>query len=180
MNFKIEPTQVADCFLIGISPYMDKRGSLEVRYERKFFYSIGFREVEQENILVSNRGAIRGMHWQEGIHAQAKILNVIKGEIFDVVFDLRPVSVTYRTIATFRLTPSSPTLLIPRGCAHGLQGISRTSIVQYKTDSPYNASKSKSFRWNDLDAAIPWPIANPILSEMDSAAPSLDRILNEK
>lgn len=177
MSWELVKTEIDGCYLVNAPVYSDLRGSFSETYKRSLFRSMGLPEMMQDNHLVTKKGGIRAMHWQDGEFAQAKLVNVVVGEIFDAVFDLRPSSPTFKKIATFELNPESPLLFVPAGCAHGFQGMSDNSIVHYKTDNEYNAQSQRAFLWNDPDAAIPWPISDALVSEKDSLAETLKSTL---
>jgi dTDP-4-dehydrorhamnose 3,5-epimerase len=177
MSWELIETEIEDCFLVKNPSFSDLRGAFSETYKKSLFESIGLPEMLQDNHLVTKRGGIRAMHWQDGEFAQAKLINVVVGEVFDVVYDLRPNSLTFRKLASFQLNAESPLLFVPSGCAHGFQGVSDTSIVHYKTDKEYNAQSQRAFLWNDPDAGIDWPITNALVSVKDAQAPTLREIL---
>lgn len=177
MSWMLEKTEIEGCFLIHNPVYPDARGSFSETYKKSLFHELGLPEMRQDNHLQTATGGIRAMHWQDGEFAQAKLINVIQGEIFDAVYDLRKESPTFMKLATFKLREDSPLLFVPAGCAHGFQGVSGSSIVHYKTDNEYNASSQRSFLWNDPVANIKWPVLPAIVSEKDSIAPHLSEVL---
>jgi dTDP-4-dehydrorhamnose 3,5-epimerase len=177
MNWKIEETEIEGCFLISNPIFADARGSFSETYKETVFESLGLPKMVQDNHLLTAKGGIRAMHWQEGAFAQAKLINVVQGEIFDAVYDLRPNSKSFKKMATFMLNESSPLLFVPEDCAHGFQGVSNFSIVHYKTNKEYQADSQRAFHWNDPTSGIKWPISPAIVSEKDALAPSLESIL---
>jgi dTDP-4-dehydrorhamnose 3,5-epimerase len=177
MSWTIDKTDIEGCLLIKNPVFPDKRGSFSETYKKSLFIELGLPEMQQDNHLQTIKGGIRAMHWQDGQFAQAKLINVIEGEIFDAVYDLRKDSPTFMKLATFNLDENSPLLFVPAGCAHGFQGISESSIVHYKTDNEYNLASQRSFLWNDSLANINWPIREAIVSEKDSLAPELRKVL---
>jgi len=177
MSWQLNETEIEGCFLIKNPIFGDLRGSFSETYKKSLFKTLGLPEMNQDNHLVTISGGIRAMHWQDGEFAQAKLVNVVVGSIFDAVYDLRPSSSTFKKLATFELDSESPLLFVPRGCAHGFQGISEYSIVHYKTDNEYNSISQRSFIWNDPDAEIQWPIKDAIVSEKDMQAPLLSEVL---
>ena len=177
MNWKTQETEIEGCLLVSNPIFADSRGVFSETYKESVFESLGLPKMVQDNHLLTSIGGIRAMHWQEGEFAQAKLVNVVQGEIFDAVYDLRPNSKSFRKLATFTLNDSSPLLFVPAGCAHGFQGISNFSIVHYKTDKEYRAESQRAFYWNDPTAGIKWPISTVIISEKDALAPSLESVL---
>ena len=178
MNWEIIDTPIEGCFLVKNKSFSDFRGSFSEIYKESDFLKLGLPYMKQDNHLVTFRGGIRAMHWQADPYAQAKLIHVINGKIFDAVHDLRQNSTTFNKTATFELDEHSPLLFVPAGCAHGFQGISEISIVHYKTDKEYNFESQRAFRWNDPDVGIQWPIIETIVSEKDQLAP-LMREINE-
>lgn len=177
MNWILKKTLIEGCLLIVNPVFPDERGFFSETYKKSLFAELGLPEMKQDNHLLTRKGGVRAMHWQDGKFAQAKLINVVAGEIFDVVYDLRKESPTYMKHTTFHLNEDSPLLFVPAGCAHGFQGLSDTSIVHYKTDNEYNKASQRSFLWNDKLAMINWPIKDAIVSEKDSTAPDLRTIL---
>jgi len=129
----------------------------------------------QDNCSLSRRaGVIRGLHFQRDPHAQAKLVWVVTGSIFDVIVDLRPGSRTRFKWESFILTDERPCMLyIPKGFAHGFCTLKDDTRVFYKVDSPYNPGSEAGIRWDDPDLGIPWPTVSPILSEKDARLPLL-------
>jgi dTDP-4-dehydrorhamnose 3,5-epimerase len=178
MSWQLTPTPIEGCFLVHVPKYADERGDFSETYKLSLFRSLNLPEMRQDNHLRTRKGGVRAMHWQEEPHSQAKLISVMQGQIFDAVYDLRTNSNTFGQLFTIILDEKSPMLFVPAGCAHGFQGVSEESIVQYKTDREYSAESQRSFRWNDEDVKIPWPISHPIVSEKDRDAPKLKDIKN--
>ena len=178
MSWERIDTSIDGCFLLRNPIFSDDRGSFSETYKESLFKSLGLPIMIQDNHLVTRKGGVRAMHWQAGDHSQAKLINVIDGEIFDAVYDLRKVSKTFQKVETFRLTNESGFLFVPAGCAHGFQAVSDMTIVQYKTDKEYNFESQRAFLWNDSDAGIDWPIKDAIVSPKDAVAPSLVEALS--
>lgn len=171
MNWELVQNRIYGSFFVKNKEFADSRGSFSETYKESVFKELGLPTMRQDNHLVTVRGGVRAMHWQDGEFAQAKLINVISGEIFDVIYDLRKDSPTYGEFETFELNENSPMLFVPSGCAHGFQGISTKSIVHYKTDNEYNFESQRSFLWNDPQIGIPWPILEEaIVSDKDAAA----------
>jgi len=177
MSWNKTGTPIEGCYLIENPVFQDLRGEFSETYKLSVFRELGLPEMVQDNHLLTKRGGIRAMHWQAGEHAQAKLINVIQGNIFDVVFDLRQDSASYMQHATFELNESSPLVFVPAGCAHGFQGLSDNSILHYKTDREYNAGSQRAFLWNDPEAGIDWPVSDAIVSEKDAQATLLSEAL---
>lgn len=176
MNWEKIETPIFGCFLVKNPEFEDARGSFSETYKESLFHSMGLPTMKQDNHLVTLRGGIRAMHWQDGEHAQAKLINVISGTIFDAVYDLRKNSPTFRKSTSFELNTKSGLLFVPAGCAHGFQATSDISTVHYKTDKEYNQLSQRAFLWNDPEAGICWPIEKAIVSPKDAMAPKLAEI----
>ena len=177
MSWNVEETAIVGCFLISNPIFTDSRGAFSETYKESIFEQLGLPKMIQDNHLLTFKGGVRAMHWQDGEFAQAKLINVVEGQIFDAVYDLRPKSKSFRKSTTFALNENSPLLFVPEGCAHGFQGISETSIVHYKTNKEYRADSQRAFLWNDPASGITWPISSGIVSEKDANAPKLEKIL---
>jgi dTDP-4-dehydrorhamnose 3,5-epimerase len=177
MSWKKNVTDIEGCFLIEKPSFKDLRGEFSETYKKSEFEKLGLPAMVQDNHLVTTRGGVRAMHWQDGKFAQSKLVNVISGQIFDVIYDLRPKSISFGKFLTFDLNPESPLLFVPKGCAHGFQAVSEMSVVHYKTDIEYEPNAQRSFLWNDIDAGIPWPVEKSIVSEKDVSAPSYKEAL---
>ena len=114
------------------------------------------------------------MHYQNPPRAQAKLLSVLRGEIFDVAVDIRQGSPTYRQWIGVTLSASNPQmLLVPPGFAHGFCVLSEEAVLSYKVSAEYAPDLERGFLWNDPDIGIGWPILDPILSDRDSRLPPL-------
>ena len=134
------------------------------------------RFVQDNQSFSASRGVLRGMHFQKGDAAQAKLVRVVCGKVLDVVFDLRPDSPTRGRYAKFELSgENNHMLFVPRGLAHGFLVLEENTLFQYKCDNYYAPQAEGSFRWNDPVAAIDWGVdeSEVILSEKDSKAPFL-------
>ena len=177
MTWEKKETKIEGCFIFKNPHFSDDRGSFAETYKESLFHQLGLPIMRQDNHLVTKRGGIRAMHWQHGEHAQAKLINVINGSIFDAVYDLRPTSSTFKKMDCFDLDADSGLLFVPAGCAHGFQGVSEVSVVQYKTDNEYNFESQRAFVWNDENANIPWPVREALVSPKDAIAPSLSEVL---
>ncbi len=129
----------------------------------------------QDNVAVSTqRGVLRGLHFQRDPQAQAKLVRCAHGRIFDVAVDLRPGSPTRGKHAAVELSAESPTLLfVPRGFAHGYVTLTAEAVVEYKVDAPYAPAAEGGLAWNDPALAIAWPVKEPLLSDRDRAWPAL-------
>ena len=130
----------------------------------------------QDNQSSSRRGVLRGLHYQLPPHAQAKLVRVVSGEVFDVAVDIRRSSPTFGKWAGQILSDATHQMLwIPEGFAHGYIALSDHAIVAYKASAVYAADAERSLRWDDVEIGIQWPEVDggPILSSKDIKAPVL-------
>jgi len=165
--------------LLVIEPkvFGDDRGYfLEVFNEGEFAEKVGPVHFVQDNESKSRYGVIRGLHFQRGEHAQAKLVRVVKGAVLDVAVDLRDGSPTWGKHFAVELTGENHRMMfIPRGFAHGFSVLSEEVVFQYKCDNPYCPSSEGAIAWNDPFLAIDWgiPAEAVILSEKDKHHPFL-------
>jgi dTDP-4-dehydrorhamnose 3,5-epimerase len=131
----------------------------------------------QDNHSYSTYGTLRGLHFQRPPKAQAKLVRVIQGAIFDVAVDIRKGSPTYGQWVGETLSAENQKMFyVPTGFAHGFCVISETAEVLYKVTAAYAPDREGGIPWNDPDLAIVWPIHTPVLSEKDGAYPPLAEI----
>jgi dTDP-4-dehydrorhamnose 3,5-epimerase len=171
---KIQPTELQGVVVIEPQIFSDVRGYFLETFNAKDFAEAGISEqFVQDNQSHSNRGVLRGLHYQQE-QAQGKLIRVLAGEIFDVVVDLRQESDTYGKWSGFSLSAKEQkTIWIPKGFAHGFYTLSETANVAYKVTEFYAPQHERVILWNDPDLAIRWPLREePILSEKDKAGHS--------
>ncbi|MDT0649296.1 dTDP-4-dehydrorhamnose 3,5-epimerase [Autumnicola edwardsiae] len=174
---QVEQTPLKDCFLIKPSVFKDKRGIFLESYHRKRFAEITGIEDEfvQDNQSVSKFGVLRGIHFQTGQFAQAKLVRVIHGKVLDVVVDLRPGSETFQK--TYKVVLDDQNLhqlYIPKGFGHGFLTLSETSVFAYKCDKYYTPGAESGIIYNDPDLNIQWdfPEEKMIISDKDMQQPT--------
>jgi dTDP-4-dehydrorhamnose 3,5-epimerase len=149
--------------------FADARGYFKETYSRDKYAAAGMRdEWVQDSVSRSRRGVIRGMHADP---LMAKLVQALKGSIYDVIVDLRADSRTYKRWEGFDLTEDNHhQLYVPRGFAHGFLARSEEVIVMYKMSAHYDPSRESGIRWNDPSVGIAWPLeGEPILSAKDAA-----------
>ena len=181
MKFKVTPQSIPDVLLIEPTVYADDRGYFKESYNLNDFEEFlpGVKFV-QDNESKSTRGVLRGLHFQKAPHAQAKLIRVIQGAIWDVAVDIRPNSPTFKQYCFTELTADNHfQYFIPRGFAHGFLVTSETAIVQYKTDNFYKAVADGGIHPHDHDLNIPWPLSKDqhILSSKDQLLPTLSAFI---
>jgi dTDP-4-dehydrorhamnose 3,5-epimerase len=180
MKFKVTPQSIPDVLLIEPTVFADDRGYFKESYNLDDFEEFlpGVKFV-QDNESKSTRGVLRGLHFQKVLHAQAKLVRVIQGSIWDVAVDIRPESPTFKQYVFAGLTAENHTqLFIPRGFAHGFLVTSETAVVQYKTDNFYHPHSDAGIHPHDPDLNIQWPLplGEHILSEKDLSLPLLSSL----
>ncbi len=180
---EIEPTYLEGCFVIKPKVFNDDRGSFFESFNQKAFEKLTEIRTNfvQDNQSISSKGALRGLHFQKGKHAQAKLVRVIQGEVLDVVVDLRTNSETYgKHFSVILNDKNNFQLYIPRGFAHGFITLSDDSIFSYKCDNYYNKSSESGIRYNDADLRIDWKLDDLEikLSEKDKELPFLRDLQN--
>jgi dTDP-4-dehydrorhamnose 3,5-epimerase len=158
--------------------HSDERGHFYESYNEEAFDAWVGREVRfvQDNHSTSVKDVLRGLHYQLPPAAQAKLVRVTRGTVFDVAVDIRRSSPTFGDWRGFELSEANRhQLWIPEGFAHGFLALTETAEVQYKTSAFYSASHDRCIRWDDKSVSVAWPLADhaPVLSVRDAAAPTL-------
>lgn len=176
---KFTETKLKGCFILEPKIIGDERGSFMESFNEKIFAEGVGQQVHfvQDNQSFSTKGVLRGLHYQTGAHAQAKLVRVLNGEVLDVAVDLRPNSPTYGQHETALLTGDNQIqFYIPRGFAHGFLVLSETATFFYKCDNFYNAASEGGVLFNDPTLTIDWkfPIEDMIISEKDQQLPILE------
>lgn len=176
MNFRFTPLAIPDVILVEPEVRGDERGYFLESYRKSAFEEGGIDAAfVQDNRSYSQRGVLRGLHYQRPPFAQGKLLTVLAGEIYDVAVDLRPKSTTFGQWVAERLSAANKRILyVPEGFAHGFQVVSADALVHYKTTSEYAPQADSGMRWDDSQLAIPWPVTPPVLSPKDAKLPGLN------
>ena len=166
-----------DVLLIAPHVHHDSRGFFLERWNERTFASLGLPAFVQDNHSRSQRGVLRGLHFQAPPHGQGKLVSVVRGRIFDVAVDLRVGSPTYGRWAGVTLDGDQPAWLwLPAGFAHGFLILSDEADVLYKVDAGYAPESEGGLAWDDPEVGIDWPRepgVAPILSAKDRAWPRL-------
>ena len=179
---KVEETCLKGCFVLTPSIYHDDRGLFFGSYHQQEFERLIGSQVAfvQDNHSVSNKGVLRGMHYQKGEFAQAKLIRVIKGSVLDVCVDIRTGSETFGKHFSIILDGiDNKQLFIPRGFAHGFLSLEDDTIFNYKCDNYYKKESEAGLRFNDPNLNIDWnfPLNNLIISKKDLQLPTLESII---
>ncbi|MBR1712945.1 MAG: dTDP-4-dehydrorhamnose 3,5-epimerase [Alloprevotella sp.] len=166
-------TAIEGVYILEPKVFEDARGYfMETWRESDFNAAIGHPvDFIQDNQSKSSRGVLRGLHYQRGNDAQAKLVRVLQGEVLDVAVDLRSDSPTFgQHVAVVLSAENKRQLFIPRGFAHGFQVLSDEAVFTYKVDNHYAPESEASIRYDDPVLNIKWPISAPaevVLSEKD-------------
>jgi len=169
-------TTLKGCFIVQPQVFKDKRGYFVENYNQKEFNNALGLEVKfvQDNESQSSKGVLRGLHYQLGEYAQAKLVRVVKGRVLDVVVDLREHSITFGEHFSIELSEANKTqLFVPRGFAHGFIVLEDETIFSYKCDNFYHKVSETGILYNDEDLNIDWQLPNSefILSDKDIVLP---------
>lgn len=178
---KVSKTSLRGVLIIEPQVFKDQRGLFMETYHQRRYADCGIDAVfVQDNMSFSVKGILRGLHYQHP-HAQAKLVQVIKGEIFDVAVDIRRGSPTFGQWFGIHLSgENGRQLFIPEGFAHGFCVLSDTAAVTYKCTDFYAPDDEGGILWSDPDLDINWPMMNPLLSSRDSGYPRLSDVSSER
>lgn len=171
---EIRPLKLPGTYEILLEPQRDERGYFMRVFDAGAFQAaeMATEWVQESEAFCSQKGVVRGLHFQKPPFAEAKLVRVVVGAVLDVFLDLRRSSKSYGQWDAIELSgPDPKAIYIPKGFAHGYCTLSEESIVFYKIDSRYVADASGGIRWDDEDLAIPWPVQNPVISAKDAALP---------
>lgn len=172
------PLVISDVVLVKVQKFVDPRGCFMETYSRRDFLAVGIDcEFVQDNQSVSTqRGTVRGLHFQNPPEPQAKLVRVLKGSIFDVAVDIRNGSPTFGRWCGATLTAEhGEQMFVPRGFAHAYCTLEPNTEVAYKVDGYYSSACEAGIIWNDPSIGIEWPVAPnaAILSAHDAKLPGL-------
>lgn len=175
----IRETKLKGCFIIEPKVFEDKRGYFLESFNQNTFSKLIGRHISfvQDNESYSSRGVLRGLHFQRGEHAQAKLVRVIKGKVLDVAVDVRKESPTYGQHVSIELSgENKKQFFVPRGFAHGFVVLSDTALFSYKCDNFYNKASEGGIIYTDAQLDIDWglPTKDLIVSEKDLVLPTLE------
>jgi dTDP-4-dehydrorhamnose 3,5-epimerase len=177
MNFI--PTALSGCYILEPKIITDARGYFMESFNEETFHKGTGQHVRfvQDNQSFSSKGVLRGLHYQTGAHAQAKLVRVLQGEVLDIAVDIRPESPTYGQYVAERLSQENQRqLFVPRGFAHGFVVLSETATFFYKCDNFYNKESEGGIIYNDPSLNIDWQLADSslLVSEKDAVLPTFE------
>ena len=166
---EVEKTKIEGLLLIKPTEFNDERGFfLETFNAEKYQNIIGDTIFVQDNMSMSKKNVLRGIHFQKNPAAQGKLVQVINGEVLDVAVDLRRKSPTYGLYQSFVLNNKNKhQLWIPEGLGHAFLSKKEDTILSYKCSNYYSSQNEATILWNDPQINIDWGISDPILSEKD-------------
>ena len=178
---QVEETKLKDCFIIRNTLFEGSRGYFFESFNQKKFNKVTGLNVKfvQDNQSKSSKGVLRGLHFQLGVHAQAKLVRVLQGKVLDVAVDIRPNSKTFGQYVAVELTAENELqLFVPKGFAHGFVVLSETATFFYKCDNYYHKLSEGGIIYNDPQLAINWQLPSEALqlSEKDLLLKNLNVI----
>ena len=176
----VKETKLKGCFILEPKVFEDSRGYFFESFNQNTFNSLIKQKVSfiQDNESFSSKGVLRGLHYQIGEFAQAKLVRVIKGNVLDIAVDIRKGSPTFGEHVSIELSEENKIqLFIPKGFAHGFIVLSNLAIFSYKCDNFYNKESEGGIIYNDKDLNIDWKLSESefIISEKDLELPSFKK-----
>lgn len=177
----VDHVDLKGLILIEPAVFTDNRGYFLETWNAARYRDFGVESaMVQDNLSFSHFGVLRGLHFQNP-SPQGKLISVLVGQIFDVAVDIRLGSPTFGSWNGVRLSADDHRqFFIPPGFAHGFCVLSPSALVNYKCTEFYQPKHELSLAWNDPDLAIDWPLATPIVSPKDAAAPRLAEIPRDR
>lgn len=174
---RVKQTFIEGLLILIPEIFSDERGYFFESYQMQKFAQLGIDcPFVQDNQSMSSYGTIRGLHFQYGEHAQAKLVRVLCGAVYDVAVDLRPNSPTFKQWYATELSGENKAMFyIPRGFAHGFATLADNTVFSYKCDNYYCPQADGGVIYNDEELSIPWPIpeSQRIISAKDQKLPAL-------
>ncbi|WP_051444943.1 dTDP-4-dehydrorhamnose 3,5-epimerase [Desulfocurvus vexinensis] len=173
---QVRATSIPGLLVLTPRVFTDQRGFFMETYSRRVLaeHGVACDFVQDNHARSEARGVLRGLHFQTPPSAQAKLVRVSRGAVYDVAVDLRVGSPAYGTWHAETLTADNHVqMFIPAGCVHGYLTLAPGTEFQYKVDAYYDPARDTGILWNDPDLGIPWPEAAPLLSDRDRALPRL-------
>jgi dTDP-4-dehydrorhamnose 3,5-epimerase len=173
--------QLEGLLILQPKVFGDQRGFFMETWNQRRYAEAGIEApFLQDNISVSRKGALRGLHFQNP-NPQGKLVSVLEGEVFDVAVDLRVSSSTFGKWHGLVLSSENKQqFYVPAGFAHGFLVLSETAMFHYKCTGLYSPPDEMTIRWDDPDLAIQWPLTNPTLSTKDSKGLRLSEVPRQR
>ncbi len=178
---RVTATQFSEVLLIEPECLRDNRGFFVETWQQQRYVALGLAAVtEQDNLSWSHQGVLRGLHFQHP-RAQAKVVQALVGEIWDVAVDIRRGSPTFGRWTAAKLSADNQQqLYIPGGFAHGFCVVSNGALVAYKCSAVYDPANELGIAWDDPALGILWPTQCPILSAKDAGLPALRDLVEDR
>ncbi len=175
MPFEFKTLGIPELIVVRPKAFQDGRGFFMETYKHSDFAAAGIKEYfVQDNHSESDRGVLRGLHYQKGPYAQGKLVRCIRGRIFDVAVDIRKGSPTYAQWSGIELSAENRSMLyVPPVFAHGFLVLSESAEIIYKCTGEYSPQHDRGIIWNDPAIGINWPVEAPVLSAKDRLLPCL-------
>jgi len=179
---KITETKLKSCLILEPQIFEDNRGVFFEVFKRKELSDfLGYKvDFVQENKSISKKGVLRGLHFQKGESAQAKLVSVQNGSVVDVIVDIRPNSLTFGEHIKVHLSDiNNKSIFIPKGMAHGFLALTDQVVFNYLCDDYYNPKEESGILYNDPALAIDWnyPLSELIVSEKDLLLPTFKKLM---
>jgi dTDP-4-dehydrorhamnose 3,5-epimerase len=174
---ELQKTNLKDCFILIPQVFEDNRGSFSETFNAHQFAGQTGLNISfiQDNQSISKFGVVRGLHFQQGTHAQAKLVRVVQGKVLDIAVDLRKESPSFgHSISLVLSAENRKQLFVPRGFAHGFSVLEDNTLFAYKCDNFYNKESERGIIYNDATLALDWHLSSNevIISEKDLELPT--------
>jgi dTDP-4-dehydrorhamnose 3,5-epimerase len=165
--------KIPDVILVQGQKFSDDRGYFKELFKRTTFKELGDYEFVQDNFSVSKKGTVRGLHYQLAPKSQGKLVQVLRGRVFDVAVDIRKSSPTFGQWVGVELSADNDQMLfVPPGFAHGFMALEDDTYFLYKCTDEYDKASEAGILWNDETIGIEWPqVAQALVSEKDAILP---------
>jgi|TARA_R110001599_G_scaffold42486_3_gene127862 dTDP-4-dehydrorhamnose 3,5-epimerase len=167
---KLIETKIKDLYVIEPKVFEDSRGYFLESFNQRVFKELGLETIfVQDNQSLSQKGVVRGLHYQNPDKSQIKLIKVVSGSILDVAVDIRKESPTYgQHVSTILSSDNKRMFYVPHGFAHGFLTLEDNTVVQYKCSDFYSKEHESGIMWNDKDLDINWGINYiPVVSDKD-------------
>lgn len=174
---RFSPLAVSGARLVEAEPHVDDRGSFARAWCRREFAGAGLDvDFVQANVARSRAaGTLRGLHWQEEPHAEAKLVRCTRGAVYDVIADVRPGSPTFLEWSGVELEAGDGRqVFVPAGCAHGYQALREGTEIFYMVSAYYAPESERGIRWDDPAFEVEWPMAPTEVSDKDRSWPAFE------
>jgi len=173
---EFQETPLKGLYVIKPSVFEDERGYFFESFNNEVFMKAGLQlNFVQDNQSLSQKGVLRGLHFQNPPYAQGKLVRVITGAVYDVAVDIRKNSPTYGRYFGMELTEKNKWMMyIPEGFAHGFATLENNTVFSYKCTNYYHKASEDCLLWNDPTIGIQWNVTDPVLSEKDKTGKLLN------